>query len=184
MPCSSFESQLSAHVDGELGPVSSARIARHLAGCDRCAGMVEELRSIDALLLTPRELEPAPNFSFVVMAEVRSLPAPHAHRSRPLAILATYVVFAWCAIGAFLVLGGASARAMLATLGMIFGRLATVATTLATATERLFGRHTFDVTAAMGALLALDLVIAGVVFAAFVLLRARRTTALDGPESC
>ncbi len=183
MLCSSSEAQLSAYVDGELGPVATARVAQHLTGCTNCTAVVAELRSVDALLLTAREPELAPNFSFKVMAEVRALPVPRARRSRPFAVLATYVVFAWAAIGAFLVFGGAAARAMLGTIFAMCGRFAQMAAALAATTARLFGNHTFDVTAAMGALLALDLVVAGGVVALYAISRSRRTSALGGPES-
>jgi len=180
--CSSFESQLSAYVEGELGPVATARVARHLAGCAHCTAVAAELRSIEGLLLTTREPEPAPNFSSNVMAEVRALPAPHVRRGRPFAVLTTYVIFAWTAIATFLLFGGAAARAMPATFAALSGRFGQTAGALASATGRLFGRHTFDVTAAMGALLALDLIVAGVVIA-LVALRGRRTAPLGGPKS-
>lgn len=183
MRCSSCEPDLSAYVDCELGPVARARVARHLESCSSCTSIVAELRSIDALLLAPRQIELAPNFSFVVMSEVRALPTPHAHASRPFAVLATYVVFAWSAIGAFLVFGGAAARAMLATLSAIAGRFALSAGALASATGHLFGRHTFDVTAAMGGLLAIDLVVAATFVCLYALVRGRRTVTLGGSDS-
>ncbi|GAC1349087.1 MAG: hypothetical protein NVSMB19_02570 [Vulcanimicrobiaceae bacterium] len=182
MRCSSCEAQLSAFVDGELGPVARARVAQHLAGCPACAAVVAELRSLDALLLTAREPELAPNFSFRVMAEVRSLPVPHAHRGRPLAVLGTYVVFAWAAIGAFLVFGGGAARGMVATLAAGFGHAAQTAAALGAATGRLFGHHTFDVTAAMGALLAVDLVAAAAFAALYALVRQRRAAPLGASK--
>lgn len=183
MRCSSFEAQLSAYVDGELGPVASVRVARHLEACEPCRSIVAELRAVDALLLTAREPDIAPNFSFKVMAEVRTLPAPRAHRARPVAMLATYVVFAWVAIGAFLLLGGSSARAMLGTISRLFGHVAAASAMLATASGRLFGKHVFDVTAAMGGLLAIDLVVAGIAIAAYALLRGRRTASAGAPDS-
>ncbi|GAC1310244.1 MAG: hypothetical protein NVSMB21_17850 [Vulcanimicrobiaceae bacterium] len=179
MRCSSCEPQLSAYVDGELGPVARARVARHLATCDGCATTVDELRSIDALMRSPRSVGLAPNFSFVVMADVRALPAPQRHRGRPFAVLATYVVFAWSAIGAYLVFGGGNARAALAAVATTSGRLSAVAAALARATAGLFGHHTFDVTAAMGGLLALDLVAASALVAAYALRRTRRSHRLD-----
>lgn len=184
MRCSSFESQLSAFVDDELGPVARARVAQHLRGCDACTAFAHELRSIEALLLGARDLEPAANFSFKVMADVRALPAPSRHPSRALAILATYVVFAWAAIGAFLAFGGASARAMLATIGTVFGNVSVATGALASATSRLFGHHVFDVTAAMGALLALDLVAAAAFACAYTIARGRGRASVAGPESC
>jgi hypothetical protein len=142
------------------------------------------LRVIDGLLLSPRQLEPAPNFTFKVMAEARCLPAPHVHRSQHLAVLGTYVVFAWVAIGAFLAFGGASARSMLAAIGTDFTHASSSVTALAATTGHLFGRQTYDVTAAMGVLLAADLVVAALVVALYAVLRARRAGAAGSTEPC
>jgi len=177
MRCSSFEPYFDAYVEGELSPVLRARIAQHVATCESCRSLLEEFRVIDALLLAPRQLEPQPNFTFKVMAEVRSLPRPHAHRSAPLPILAAYVVFAWVAIGTFLVFGGAAARAMLAALGAAFGHAGASAAALALAVQHLFGRQAFDITAAMGAVLGLDLLFAAVAAVLYTALRARRVQA-------
>jgi anti-sigma factor RsiW len=174
MRCSSFEPQFDAYVDGGLTPAQRARIAEHVAGCESCSSLLEEFRVIDALLLVPRQLEPQPNFTFKVMAEVRCLPRPHAHRTAPLPILATYVVFAWVAIGAFLVFGGAAARAMVGGIGAAFQHLETHSLALIGAVQHLFGRQAFDITAAMGALLGLDLLFASVVVVLYTALRARR----------
>jgi hypothetical protein len=142
------------------------------------------LRVIDGLLLAPRQLEPAPNFTFKVMAEARCLPAPRAHRSQHFAVLGTYVVFAWVAIGAFLAFGGAAARAMLATIGGGFARAAAAFAALAGTTGHLFGSQTYDVTAAMGVLIAVDLVFAALVVALYALLRARRAPVAGSTEPC
>src|SRR5271170_4067561 len=113
MRCSSSERLLDAFVEGELEPAVRARVTRHVGACGNCAGILEELRVIDALLITPRRLEPAPNFTFKAMAEIRSLPLPHrhAHRLAPWPVLAAYLLFGWLAIGAFLTFGGTAAHA-------------------------------------------------------------------------
>lgn len=172
--CSSSDPALDEFLDGTLSPVRRARLVAHLTTCDACADLLAELRVVDALLLSPRQLEPAPNFSFKVMADVRSMPAPHVARSRPLAVLATYVVFAWAAIGSYLTFGGASARAAIAFLGHAAARFAGEGAALASASGRLFGQRWVDVTAAMGALLALDLVCVAAFVAAFAFMRSRR----------
>jgi anti-sigma factor RsiW len=185
MRCSSFEPYFDAYVEGELSPLQRTRIADHVATCDECRSLLEEFRVIDALLIAPRQLEPQANFTFKVMAEVRSLPRPHAHRMAPLPVLATYVVFAWVAIGAFLVFGGAAARAMVAGIGAAFGAFGAQLTALAGAIGHLFGHQTFDITAAMGALLAIDLVGASLVVLLYTSLRARRVVVIDrSTEPC
>jgi anti-sigma factor RsiW len=177
MRCSSFEPHFDAYVEGELSPVLRARIAQHVATCESCRSLLEEFRVIDALLLAPRQLEPLPNFTFKVMAEVRCLPRPRAHRTAPLPILATYVVFGWVAIGAFLIFGGATARATLAAIGDAFGHAGAATGALALAIQHLVGRQAFDITAAMGALLGLDALFAAGVFILYTALRARRVQA-------
>ncbi len=180
--CSSCNSELDAYLEGTLSPVRRARISAHLAQCDACSELLTELRVVDALLLAPRTLEPAPNFSFKIMAEIRAMPVPHVERGRPFAILATYVVFAWSAIGIFLLVGGASERAALdflvATSALTWRQFGS----LASASGRLFGHRWLDITAAMGALLALDVAFVGAFFAAFAILRARRR--VTASESC
>ena len=173
MRCSSSEAYLDAHVDGTLAPARAARLDAHLATCDACRSLAAELRSIDALLLAPRILEPQTNLTFAVMAEARALPSPRVRRASPLAIVAVYIAFAWITIAAFLALGGSSARAMLATIGQTASTGVTAGAALASASARLFGHHTFDVTAAMGALLALDAVVASAIVAVFAYRRAR-----------
>ncbi len=174
MRCSSFEPHFDAYVEGGLSPQERARIAEHVEACERCRSLLEEFRVIDALLIAPRQLEPPLNFTFKTMAEVRSMARPRMQRTAPLPILGTYVVFAWVAIGAFLVFGGAAARAMVGAIGAAFGQLAAQFGALAGAVRHLFGHQTFDVTAAMGALLALDLLGAAMVVVFYTALRARR----------
>ncbi len=182
--CSYSEARLDAYVDGELAPPERGRIAAHVAECPHCAGLLEEFRVIDALLLAPRRLEPAPNFTLKVMAEVRSLPPPHALGTSSFGVLATYVVFAWATIGAFLMWGGASARAMLATLGSGAQHYSHVFGNLTVVTGHLFGRQTTDVTAAMATVFAGDVVVAGAIIGAYALRRSRRAAAARTAGPC
>ena len=184
MRCSFFEASLDAYVEGTLPAAARARLESHAAGCPACAALLAEYRVIDALLLTPRILEPAPNFTFKVMAEVRALPAPREHRTSTLAILGTYVAFGWVVIGAFLLLGGGHARAMLATIGEVLGRFGYVIQSLAHITSRTFGHETFDVTAAMGGLLGVDVMIVAAVVALYAFRRYRRKAPARASEPC
>jgi anti-sigma factor RsiW len=177
MRCSSFEPLLDRYVDGELAPRVRARVAKHVLTCANCAGLLEEFRVIDALLLQPRRIEAAPNFTFKVMADVRSLPRPRPHHVPPLPLLASYLVFGWVAIGGFLLLGGSGARAMLGWLATEAGLLGAQLGSLAQVTGHLFGSRTYGVTAVMGALLGADLLAAAAVVAVVVAVRARRAIA-------
>jgi anti-sigma factor RsiW len=185
MRCSSSEARLDAYVEGTLPPRERALVAAHVAACPACATLLEEFRVIDALLVTPRTLEPAPNFTFKVMAEVRALPQPHVHRTPALAVLATYVAFAWAALGAFFFFARGAALAAFAALDQRLVLVERVFSALASATGHVFGSQTFDVTAAMGGLLALDVLAAAALFGGYALLRTRRSGAAgtDG-EPC
>jgi anti-sigma factor RsiW len=169
MHCSSFEPLLDEYVDGVLAPREHALVAAHVAGCSSCAGLHEELRVIDALLLTPRTLEPAANFTFKVMAEVRSLPAPAHHHVPALPVIAAYLAFAWTAIALFFTFAGAAANGALGTLRTAFVHDLDAFNGLAAATGHLFGPHLTSVTAAMFGMLVLDalaaLGIAGFIYA-------------------
>jgi len=183
MRCSYSEgadTALDEYLDGTLSPVRHARLCEHLRSCESCAALLAELRVVDALLLQPRRIEVPPNFNGQIMAEVRAIPAPHVPRSRPFAVLATYVVFAWVAIGTFLAFGGSSARAALAFLAAFATRFASEGQGLAAASGRLFGARSLDVTTAMGALLAIDLACASA-FVGAAMLHARRTSSMGEP---
>jgi predicted anti-sigma-YlaC factor YlaD len=160
MRCSYFEPLLDPFIDGELTSIERARVIAHVDTCDHCRGLLEELRVVDALLIVPRQLEPAPNFTFRAMAEIRPLPVPHVHRTPALGVVAAYLVFAWLVIGAWFVVGGDTARATLgffASLGARYGRDIAA---LGPETARLFGHATPNVGVAMGAILAFDALLA------------------------
>lgn len=182
--CSYSEARLAAYVDGELTAIERARVSQHVAQCAHCAALLEEFRVIDALLLTPRRIAPAPNFTFKVMAEIRAFPAPRVRHASSLSVLGTYVVFAWATIGAFLIWGGASARAMLAWMAAGLAHNANAFGNLAAVTGHLFGRQTPDVTAAMGAVLGADVLVAGAIVALYALRRSRRSAAATVREPC
>ena len=176
MRCSFFERSLDAYVEGTLTAAARVRLETHAAACPACAALLAEYRVVDALLLAPRKLEPAENFTFAVMAEVRSLPAPRQHQTSLLAILATYVAFGWVTIGAFLLFGGGYARAMLVTIGDGVARAGTNLQSLARVTGHTFGGQTFDITAAMGGLLGADLMVALGVVSLYAFRRSRART--------
>jgi anti-sigma factor RsiW len=116
MRCSASEARFEALLDGRLSAPQRRLLDAHLDRCARCRGILEELRVIDALLLTPRRLEPAPNFTFKTMAEIRSMPPPKPMRPRfPLWMLfAFYLAASWTGIGAWLAFGRPDAHAVLA----------------------------------------------------------------------
>ncbi len=183
MRCSYSEPRLEAYVEGSLPPGERAHVAAHLADCANCAELLAEFRVIDALLLVPRRLEPAPNFTFKVMADVRPLRAPHVRHTPALPILGTYVVFAWATIGGFLWFGGPTAFAMLATLGAAAQYIGAGFGNLAVSASQQFGSQTSDVTRTMGAILGGDFVLAGGIVGVIALRRRLRPVAVDGGSS-
>jgi len=173
MRCSSFEPLLDEFVDGTLPLHVHARVAAHAEECASCGALLAELRVIDALLLTPRRLEPAPNFNFAVMAEVRSLPQPHASRFHALPVLGIYLAFAWSVIGFFFILGKSAAHSALGFAGAALSGAASSFTSVAAATSHLLAGQSLEISTAMAAILGFDLVAVAIAIAGINVLRPR-----------
>jgi len=173
MRCSSFEPLLDEFVDGTLPLDVHARVAAHAEECASCGALLAELRVIDALLLTPRRLEPAPNFNFAVMAEVRSLPQPHASRFHALPVLGIYLAFAWSVIGFFFILGKSAAHSALGFAGAALSGAASSFTSVAAATSHLLAGQSLEISTAMAAILGFDLVAVAIAIAGINVLRPR-----------
>ncbi len=90
-------------------------MAEHLRTCDDCRATLDELKVIDALLATTAPVELAPNFTYAVMAEVRTRPQPRAFRLSHWALLTFYTIGAWAALVAFWIFARASATATLSS---------------------------------------------------------------------
>ncbi len=116
MRCSTSEHLFDGLLDGTLGVLQRHNVEAHLEKCARCTSVLEELRVIDALLLTPRLLEPAPNFTQKTMAEIRAMPAPKAAAPRlPLwSAFGFYLFASWLGIGVWVAFGRPDARGLLA----------------------------------------------------------------------
>jgi anti-sigma factor RsiW len=98
--CSWCEERFERFIDGDLSDGERARLLAHVDGCDACRGLLEELRVVDALLLTPRTVELPENFTFATMADVRVMPHPCPLHTPLAATLIAYVVAAWSLLGA------------------------------------------------------------------------------------
>jgi anti-sigma factor RsiW len=158
--CSSAEARFEGFLDGTLLPRERAGLLAHVEDCDACRSLLEELRVVDALLLTPREIRLAENFTFATMAEVRAQPRPQRPRSRLGAFTAAYLAAAWIAIGALFVLApqtmhvlGAAAldfsRAVLDAFGGVGHAVASV-----------FGHGMTGIVTAVSAVLGLEVLVA------------------------
>ena len=113
MRCSTSEMLFEGLLDGTLSAPRSRALKAHLSKCSRCTGVLEELRVIDALLLTPRSLEPAPNFTFKTMAEIRAIPQPKLLPPRlPLwTLFGFYLAASWMVIAGWFAIGRPDAHA-------------------------------------------------------------------------
>jgi len=105
--CSSCELLLDHYLEGSLRPRKALEIATHVAECDPCAALLEELRVIDGLLLTARA--PAamtPDFTKSVVSAAAAAPLRPARRVPFLAVLIGYLVIAWAVAAVTLARGG------------------------------------------------------------------------------
>lgn len=100
MTCSWCEERFERFLDGDLSDGERARLLAHVDGCDGCRGLLEELRVVDGLLLTPSAVELPSDFTVATMADVHELPLPQARRAPITATLVAYIVGAWSLVGA------------------------------------------------------------------------------------
>jgi len=106
MRCSSCEPLLDQYLDRVLSHRSMLHVAKHLHSCKTCQALLHELRSVDGLLLGAKPPLLPPNFTFAVMAEVRSQPATRRRRVPAWAVVSAYLACAWVAVGAAIAIRG------------------------------------------------------------------------------
>ena len=115
MRCSSFEVLLDRYVEGTLPPTQMVAVSKHLRECSSCTQLLTELRVVDALLATTKPADLAPNFTFAIMAEARTMKVPVRRSRAPWPALIGYLVVAWAAVCASIAFGfSASLRAFVA----------------------------------------------------------------------
>jgi anti-sigma factor RsiW len=95
---------LAPYVEASLTPKQMHDVDLHVRSCAACASLLGEVRVVDALLATAMPAELAPNFTFAVMAEVRSRPVPESTRAPLVAILGGYLLGAWVVFSALALL--------------------------------------------------------------------------------
>jgi len=122
--CSSCKPLLDRFLEGTLTPREMSETAAHVRSCAACTRLLEELKVVDALLFTTDVPELPANFTFAVMAETISLPAPKRHEPRVWSFVARYVAAAWVAGLAIFLGSGASLAKLGAALAFGFGRFA------------------------------------------------------------
>lgn len=146
MRCSSCEPLLDRYVEGTLTPREMARVGAHLRTCAHCDGLLTELRVVDALLATTAPVELAPNFTFAVMAEARTVPVHTTRKLSVWAVLTFYVIGAWMVLcGLYAVFGGylshlgAAGRALAAAGAQSLAAPSAIAQSLSPATPLVLG---------------------------------------------
>lgn len=166
MNCSSTEALFERFLDGELPVAQRDSFLAHIDRCAECRGVLEELRVVDALLLEPRQIELAPNFTFATMAEARGVPPPGLYHAPIRAYLVAYLVAAWLVAGAALLIAPQMMQALAGTTLDVARNVSDAVGGLGAVISRLFGRGGNVLTALLGALLALDvMLVAGFGFA-------------------
>jgi anti-sigma factor RsiW len=157
--CSSCELVLDRYVEGTLSARQMRAIAAHLRECGACSALLAELKVIDALLVTTRSTEPAPNFTFAVMAEVRSMPAPRTRQHPAIGFLSLYLAAAWVATVVAIAASGTSLAAIAGALSATFLRAGIAFSSLINGVHAL--GHSAPSLAAFGiAVLAIDVAVA------------------------
>lgn len=173
MRCSSCSSLLDRYLEGSLSTPQLLQITAHLGTCAGCAVILEELKVVDGLLATIHTPEPAPNFTFAVMAEVRTMPRPAVSRLNVAALLGTYVVVAWAIIAIWLHIAGITAQTALANTASAFSQLGIGVHLITTGAMNSFGHGAPLVTTFVLGVLALDLAVATGVVIVYGVVRPR-----------
>ena len=173
MRCSSCSSLLDRYLEGSLSTPELLQITAHLGTCDACTGILEELKVVDGLLATIRTPEPAANFTFAVMAEIRTMPQPAASRISIAALLGSYVVVAWVIIAIWLRLAGITAQTAFGNLSSALSQLGSSLHVVTTGAMNSFGHGAPLVTTFVLGVLALDFAVAAGVIIIYSIVRPR-----------
>jgi anti-sigma factor RsiW len=154
-------------------PRQMAAVGAHVRDCARCRTLLEELKAVDGLLFTTREPELPQNFTFAVMAELNTLPAPRARQHPVWSFLALYCAASWVAAVAAMAISGTSPGAVFSFLSPALSRAGVISGGFAASASQGL-THTAPALAAfsIGALF-IDVTIAAVVGLLYFTLRPR-----------
>ena len=184
MRCSSYEPLLDRYIECTLPPRQMQQVAAHLASCDSCRGLLDELRVVDGLLFTTTVPDLPQNFTFAVMAEVNSMPAPRAREHPVWSFLALYSAAAWVAAVLGMAFTGTSPHAVLNAIWSGLQSAGRSAGTLAASVSHGMV-HTMPALAAFGiGMLLLDIVVAAAIALVYLVIRPRLAARLASvPEA-
>ncbi len=79
MNCHQIRENLSAYFEGELSQTRAAKIEAHLAECEQCRRLAQELKSISQSLSSLPAVEPSP----ALLSKLYSIPGQAAVETRP-----------------------------------------------------------------------------------------------------
>jgi anti-sigma factor RsiW len=159
MSCNSAEALFERFLDGTLTTAQHGEFLAHIDACTGCRSVLDELRVVDALLNTPRRVPLAPNFTFATMAEARALRAPAQYQAPIRAYLVSYLAAAWLIAAAALLFAPQTLHALSGVVLDAAHSIAAAFGGLGIVIARLFGRGGNVLTALLGALLALDILL-------------------------
>ncbi len=180
MNCSSAEARFERFLDGELTPRERGGMLAHVDSCAACGDVFAELRAVDALLIEPRRVELAPNFTAATMAHARSLDTPRVYRTPIRAYVVSYLAGAWLVTGAAYMLAPQATRAVAGAVIDVARTVTDAVGGLSSVVARSLGHDGTTIGALLGALLAFDLVL---VVACGAALKYVRPALLERPRS-
>jgi len=182
--CSSCEPLLDRYIECTLNPRQMRQVAAHLRSCESCRALLDELRVVDGLLFTTTVPELPENFTFAVMAEVNSMPAPHARQHPVWSFLALYCAAAWVAAVLGMAYTGTSPRTVLLAISGGLNFAGHAAAALASTVSQGMA-HTMPGLAAFGfGMLFLDIVVASAIAVIYIVVRPRLAARLASvPEA-
>jgi anti-sigma factor RsiW len=169
---------LDRYIEGTLKPAQMRAISEHLRSCEHCRALLDEVNVIDGLLATARVPELPQNFTFAVMAEVNSMPAPRVRQHPVWSFLALYSAAVWAAAVAGMVLTGTTPRMVYAAMDATLGKLGIASATFSSSLSHGL-THAMPGLAAFGfGVLVIDIAIACAFALLYFVVRPRLAAAL------
>ncbi|MDP9025445.1 MAG: hypothetical protein M3N13_08735, partial [Candidatus Eremiobacteraeota bacterium] len=144
--------------------------------------LLAELRVVDALLATTPQVDVAPNFTFAVMAEVRSARAPRPRTHALWPMLAFYLVATWVVIAGSVAAFGARISAIGGIAAAMRTSFAHAAGALSGAAHAL-GPVTPAVVGIVGGVLAVDVILVASIVLFYHTVRPRLSARLARSEA-
>ncbi len=173
MRCSSCEPLLDRYIECTLTARQMRDVSTHLRTCKSCSALLEELRAVDGLLFTTTVPDLPENFTFAVMAEVNSMPAPRARQHPVWSFLALYSAAAWVAAVLGIAYTGTSPRTLLEAIYRALAAAGGGFEHLAAAAAHSMGQSTPALAAFGAGLLVLDAAVAAAIAAVYFVIRPR-----------